>query len=73
MNLTPFSAGLYECTYYISDHRMVCTPNVYPHPYFDSDDFLTGHNSPRCNCQNNLAFSISTRNMISESSLRSPQ
>jgi len=49
--------GLYECTYYIQEHRMTCTPRTIPHPSFDSNDFVSGNNNLPgpldCRCQNN--------------------
>ena len=49
--------GLYECTYYISQHRMVCTPNAIPHAPLDSTNFVAGNNNVmgplQCECQNN--------------------
>jgi RHS repeat-associated protein len=49
--------GLYECTYYIREHRMICTPNVLPHPPLDSNDWVSGNNNSlgplNCICQNN--------------------
>ncbi len=49
--------GLYECTYYIKEHSMVCFPNILPHPLFESDNFVSGNNNIlgplKNNCQNN--------------------
>jgi RHS repeat-associated protein len=49
-------SGLYECTYHISQHRMVCTPNTIPHPSFASNNFVAGNNNVlgpiQCKCQN---------------------
>ncbi len=52
--------GLYECTYSIGAHRMVCTPNILFHPSFSSSNFIAGNNNGRgpmecsnCQSQNN--------------------
>jgi len=48
--------GLYECIYYIREHRMTCIPNVIPHSPFDSNDWVSGNNNLLgpldCRCQN---------------------
>jgi RHS repeat-associated protein len=53
--IDPF--GLYNCTYSISHHRMICIPNHMTYPTFDSSDFVAGNNNApgplNCNCQNN--------------------
>jgi len=51
--------GLYECTYSISQHRMICEPNRLFRPGFGSDQYVAGNNllpePESCNCQNNPA------------------
>jgi RHS repeat-associated protein len=49
--------GLYQCTYSISHHRMICLADNTPHPNFESSRYVSGNNSlPRPvsgNYQNN--------------------
>jgi len=40
--IDPF--GLYQCTYSISLHSMICIPNDAGHPRFNSSNFVSGNN-----------------------------
>lgn len=46
--------GLYSCTYSVGKHSMSCKANNPENPDFESDEAVSGQNTPDCpDCQNN--------------------